>query len=47
MKPSQLLNFGLVETAVRVRLRAGRNTLLLKHYNASGLKFFSVVLRPA
>jgi len=44
---TQLLNFGLVETSVRVRLRAGRNTLLLKHYNASGIKFFSVVLRPA
>lgn len=44
---TQLLNLGLVETSVRVRLRAGRNTLLLKHYNASGIKFFSVVLRPA
>gem|GEM_PF-7059341 len=44
---TQLLNLGLVETSLRVRLRAGRNTLLLKHYNASGIKFFSVVLRPA
>jgi hypothetical protein len=36
----------LVEGSQRVKLRAGRNTLLLKLYNGIDLMFFSVVLSP-
>jgi hypothetical protein len=38
--------YGLVEDQVPVHLEAGRNTVLLKLYNSSGLMFFSLVLRP-
>jgi hypothetical protein len=36
----------LVEGSQRVKLRAGRNTLLFKLYNGIDLMFFSVVLSP-
>ena len=41
-----LAHYGLVENSRRVRLQAGRNTLLLKLYNGIDLMFFSVVIRP-
>jgi hypothetical protein len=43
---SEMARYGLVEGTRRVRLKAGRNTLLIKLYNGSSLMFFSVVLRP-
>jgi hypothetical protein len=39
-----LSRYALVEGRVRVTLRAGRNTLLLKLYNGVDLMFFSVVV---
>lgn len=41
---AEMAQYGLVEGRVRVTLRAGRNTLLLKLYNAVDLMFFSVVV---
>lgn len=41
---ADMARYGLVEGRVRVSLRAGRNTLLLKLYNAQDLMFFSVVI---
>ena len=43
---AEMARYGLVESRVRVSLRAGRNTLLLKLYNARSLMFFSVVVTP-
>jgi hypothetical protein len=40
----EIVQFNLVEGRKLVRLRAGRNTLLLKLYNGIDLVFFSVVL---
>ncbi len=40
----EMSHYGLVEGRVPVRLKAGRNTLLLKLYNGIDLMFFSVVL---
>jgi hypothetical protein len=42
----RLAQHNLVEARVLVRLRAGRNVLLLKLYNGVDLTFFSVVLAP-
>ncbi|HEY0953634.1 MAG TPA: hypothetical protein VGE36_02670 [Roseateles sp.] len=39
-------NYAMVEGRVRVSLRAGRNSLLLKLYNAKSATFFAVVLAP-
>lgn len=39
-----LARYALVEQRIRVTLRAGRNTLLLKLYNGVDLTFFSVVV---
>ena len=40
----ELSHYALVEGRVRVTLKAGRNTLLLKLYNGVDLMFFSVVI---
>ncbi|MFC3147948.1 hypothetical protein [Piscinibacterium candidicorallinum] len=40
----EMSHYGLVEGRVLVRLKAGRNTLLLKLYNGIDLMFFSVVI---
>lgn len=43
---TELAQLNLVEGQRRVRLNAGRNTLLFKLYNGIDLMFFSVVLTP-